>query len=187
MLLIVSNVTDFATCYWLCHMLLIVSHATDCHMPPIVSHATECVTCCGEFDMLLTQPHSTGTVKRYWLCHMLYPLSYATDCHMLLTLPHASESATYWWQCHMLLTVSHVTYCITCYWLCQMLLTVPHITDINILDVSCPEYLKGFIKLVDHGRNTRNSNNTNILKCQNKSKAWRKILQIQSISSLEWP
>ncbi len=29
---------------------------------------------------------------------------------------------------------------------------------------SCPEYLKGFIKLVDHGRNTCNSNNTNILK-----------------------
>ncbi len=34
----------------------------------------------------------------------------------------------------------------------------------NILYGSCPEYLKGFIKLVDHGRNTRNSNNTNILK-----------------------
>ncbi len=34
----------------------------------------------------------------------------------------------------------------------------------NILDDSCPEYLKGFIKLVDHWRNTRNSNSTNILK-----------------------
>ncbi len=34
----------------------------------------------------------------------------------------------------------------------------------NILDDSCPEYLKGFIKLDDHGRNTCNSNNTNILK-----------------------
>ncbi len=34
----------------------------------------------------------------------------------------------------------------------------------NILDGSCPEYLKGFIKLVDHGRNIRNSNNNNILK-----------------------
>ncbi len=34
----------------------------------------------------------------------------------------------------------------------------------NILDGSCPEYLKDFIKLIDHGRNTRNSNNTNILK-----------------------
>ncbi len=34
----------------------------------------------------------------------------------------------------------------------------------NILDGSCPEYLKGFIKSVDHGRNTRNSNNTNMLK-----------------------
>ncbi len=34
----------------------------------------------------------------------------------------------------------------------------------NILDGSCPGYLKGFIKLVDHGRNTRNSNTTNILK-----------------------
>ncbi len=34
----------------------------------------------------------------------------------------------------------------------------------NILDGSCPEYLKGFIKLFDHVRNTRNSNNTNILK-----------------------
>ncbi len=34
----------------------------------------------------------------------------------------------------------------------------------DILDGSCPEYLKGFIKLVDHGRNTHNSNNTNILK-----------------------
>ncbi len=34
----------------------------------------------------------------------------------------------------------------------------------NILDSSCPEYLKGFIKLVDHGRNNHNSNNTNILK-----------------------
>ncbi len=31
----------------------------------------------------------------------------------------------------------------------------------NILDGSCPEYLKGFIKL---NRNTCNSNNTNILK-----------------------
>ncbi len=29
---------------------------------------------------------------------------------------------------------------------------------------STTEYLKGFIKLADHGRNTRNSNNTNILK-----------------------
>ncbi len=28
----------------------------------------------------------------------------------------------------------------------------------NILDGSCPEYLKGFIKLVDHGRNTRAKN-----------------------------
>ncbi len=37
----------------------------------------------------------------------------------------------------------------------------------NILDGSCPEYLKGFIKLVDHGRNTCNSNNTNILKVPN--------------------
>ncbi len=34
----------------------------------------------------------------------------------------------------------------------------------NILDGSCPEYLKSFIRLVDHVRNTRNSNNTNILK-----------------------
>ncbi len=34
----------------------------------------------------------------------------------------------------------------------------------NILDGSCPEYLKGFIKLVDHGRNTCNSNDINILK-----------------------
>ncbi len=34
----------------------------------------------------------------------------------------------------------------------------------NILDGSCPEYLKDFIKLIDHGRNTHNSNNTNILK-----------------------
>ncbi len=34
----------------------------------------------------------------------------------------------------------------------------------NILDCSCLEYLKGFIKLVDHGRNTHNSTNTNILK-----------------------
>ncbi len=34
----------------------------------------------------------------------------------------------------------------------------------NILDGSCPEYLKGFIKLADHVRNTHNSNNTNILK-----------------------
>ncbi len=34
----------------------------------------------------------------------------------------------------------------------------------NILDGSCPEYLKDFIKLINHGRNTRNSNNTNILK-----------------------
>ncbi len=36
----------------------------------------------------------------------------------------------------------------------------------NILDGSCPEYLKDFIKLIDNGRNTHNSNNTNILKCQ---------------------
>ncbi len=34
----------------------------------------------------------------------------------------------------------------------------------NILNGSCLEYLKGFIKLVDYGRNTRNSNNNNILK-----------------------
>ncbi len=34
----------------------------------------------------------------------------------------------------------------------------------NILDGSCPEYLKGVIKLIDHGRNTHNSNNSNILK-----------------------
>ncbi len=34
----------------------------------------------------------------------------------------------------------------------------------NILYSSYPECLKGFIKLVDHGRNTCNSNNTNILK-----------------------
>ncbi len=38
------------------------------------------------------------------------------------------------------------------------------IQEYNILDGSCPEYLKSFIKLVDHGRNTHNSNNTNILK-----------------------
>ncbi len=34
----------------------------------------------------------------------------------------------------------------------------------NILDGSCPEYQKDFIKLVGHGRNTCNSNNTDILK-----------------------
>ncbi len=34
----------------------------------------------------------------------------------------------------------------------------------TIPDGSCPEYLKGFIKLVDHWRNTRNSNNTNMVK-----------------------
>ncbi len=58
----------------------------------------------------------------------------------------------------------------------------------DILDVSCPEYLKGFIKLVDHGRNTRNSNNTNILNVPKTNlKLGEKIFQIQSISSLEWP
>ncbi len=34
----------------------------------------------------------------------------------------------------------------------------------NILNGSCAEYLKGFIKLVDHWRNIYNGNNTNILK-----------------------
>ncbi len=34
----------------------------------------------------------------------------------------------------------------------------------NILDGYCPEYLKSFINLVDHGRNSHNSNNTNIFK-----------------------
>ncbi len=34
----------------------------------------------------------------------------------------------------------------------------------NILNHSCPEYLKGVIKLVDHGRNTHISNNITILK-----------------------
>ncbi len=58
----------------------------------------------------------------------------------------------------------------------------------NILGGSCPEYLKGFIKLVDHGRNTCNSNNTNILNVPKTNlKLGEKILQIQSISSLEWP
>ncbi len=58
----------------------------------------------------------------------------------------------------------------------------------TILERSCLEYLKSFIKLVDHRRNTQNSNNTNMVKVpKTKLKIGEKSFKLKSISSLEWP
>ena len=104
-----------ATCQYLCHMSVFVSHVSLCvtcqslcHMSVYVSHVSICVTC-------QSLCHMSVCVTCQSLCHM--SVSMSLSCYTQITTRYGYHeflvSATCQYLCHMSVSVSHVSLCVT--------------------------------------------------------------------------
>ncbi len=124
---------------------------------------------CMVLNIPKTESMLMGTVQRLW--NAINSFSRGEDeftitvvnTHTLLCL-HVDNSLT--WDRHVAFIVFKVRNRLHVLNTTKQILPLQSRIDFynGLIDYgSCPEYLQGFIKLVDHGRNTHNSNNTNIL------------------------